>query len=268
VVCHNPLEAERQRKHRELVTTELDAELESLRASDEGEHSKHVCELRASGRYGCFVRLGKSGKPTNDTARAKAAERLDGKFVVHSNDDALSAADPALGYKQLERAEQAWRRLKSGLRLIEKHIREKALTGEAKRDVRIEHARPGVDVFFELCDGQCQRLERRSILGHGALQVDWRHLEMPYLLPQLNTPAACTMSRAPAAGGFLPSPPDSGTNACEAPLSIRHGRPRGLMSVLETAVEYLAANERRAHPKRDRKTGRLQLGLEPVRSSA
>ena len=45
------------------------------------------------------------------------AERLDGKFVVHSNDDTLSAADLALGYKQLQRVEVAWRSLKSGLKL-------------------------------------------------------------------------------------------------------------------------------------------------------
>ena len=43
--------------------------------------------------------------------------KLDGKFVVHSNDDTLTAADMALGYKQLQRVEQAWRTLKSGLRL-------------------------------------------------------------------------------------------------------------------------------------------------------
>jgi transposase len=44
-------------------------------------------------------------------------ERLDGKFVVHSNDDTLNAEDMALGYKQLQRVEEAWRTLKSGLRL-------------------------------------------------------------------------------------------------------------------------------------------------------
>ena len=43
--------------------------------------------------------------------------RLDGKFVVHSNDDTLSAEDMALGYKQLQRVEEAWRTLKSGLKL-------------------------------------------------------------------------------------------------------------------------------------------------------
>jgi hypothetical protein len=36
-----------------------------------------------------------SGRPTN----------LDGNFVVHSNDDTLSAADVALGYKQLQNAD-------------------------------------------------------------------------------------------------------------------------------------------------------------------
>ena len=68
-----------------------------------------MCELRASGRYGRYVRLNKAGKPVIDTARVKAAERLDGKFVVHSNDDTLSAEDMALGYKQLQRVEETWR---------------------------------------------------------------------------------------------------------------------------------------------------------------
>jgi transposase len=37
--------------------------------------------------------------------------------VVHSNDDSLTPADLALGYKQLLRVEAAWRTLKSGLHL-------------------------------------------------------------------------------------------------------------------------------------------------------
>jgi len=36
---------------------------------------------------------------------------------VHSNDDTLSAEDMALGYKQLQRVEEAWRDMKSGLKL-------------------------------------------------------------------------------------------------------------------------------------------------------
>ena len=52
VVCFNPREAERQRKHRAQTLTELGAELSSLRACSRVEHSKRMCELRASGRYG------------------------------------------------------------------------------------------------------------------------------------------------------------------------------------------------------------------------
>ena len=115
-VCFNPREAERQRRHRAKVLAELEAELASLRPS-EGGHRKRACELRASGRYGRYLRLTKTGLLRIDRAKVKAAERLDGKFVVHSNDDTLQAEDMALGYKQLQRVEQAWRRLKSGLKL-------------------------------------------------------------------------------------------------------------------------------------------------------
>ena len=37
--------------------------------------------------------------------------------VVHSNDDTLTAEDMALGYKQQQRVEQAWRTMKSGLKM-------------------------------------------------------------------------------------------------------------------------------------------------------
>jgi transposase len=63
------------------------------------------------------VRLTRADAPRINKAEVDAAERLDGKFVVHSNDDTLSAADLALGYKQLQRVEVAWRSLKSGLKL-------------------------------------------------------------------------------------------------------------------------------------------------------
>jgi hypothetical protein len=76
-----------------------------------------VCELRASARYGRYIRLTQNGHPRIDQANVQALAKLDGKFVVHSNDDTLSAADLALGDKQLQRVEAAWRMLKSGLKL-------------------------------------------------------------------------------------------------------------------------------------------------------
>ena len=117
VVCYNPQEAARQRNHREQVLKELEAELETLRHKAGEPHSKRICQLRASGRYGPYIRLTKTGKAVIDKAVIRTKERLDGKFVVHSNDDTLSAEDMALGYKQLQRVEEAWRTLKSGIRL-------------------------------------------------------------------------------------------------------------------------------------------------------
>ena len=115
-VCFNPQEAARQKAHREQLLAELEAELDSLRPLPHQEHSKRVCALRASARYGRYLKQTRSGLAI-DRKAVTAAERLDGKFVVHSNDDTLSAADMALGYKQLQRVEEAWRSMKSGLRL-------------------------------------------------------------------------------------------------------------------------------------------------------
>jgi hypothetical protein len=80
-------------------------------------HSKRVCQLWASRRYGRSLRLTQGGLLRLDAAKRRAAAQLDGKCVVHSNDDSLSPTALALGYKQLQRVEEAWRSLKSGLRL-------------------------------------------------------------------------------------------------------------------------------------------------------
>lgn len=115
IVCHNPLEAMRQKQHRDELLAHLEAELESLRHVDGEAHSKRVCQLRSSKRYGKYLRFSKTGRPAINRAKVREQERLDGKFVVHSNDDTLTPEDMALGYKQLMRAEQAWRTMKSGL---------------------------------------------------------------------------------------------------------------------------------------------------------
>ena len=60
-----------------------------------------------SGRYGKYLRTGGAGRLAIDRGKVKAAERMDGKFVVYGNDDTLSAEDMALGYKQLQRVERA-----------------------------------------------------------------------------------------------------------------------------------------------------------------
>jgi len=118
VVCHNPDEASRQRLHREKLLELLHAELETLRAPAAGAgHSKRTCELLTSERFGRYLRQTKRGVLRINRAAAHREARLDGKWVVTSNDDTLTAEDLALGYKQLMRVETCWRAMKSGLRM-------------------------------------------------------------------------------------------------------------------------------------------------------
>jgi hypothetical protein len=116
VVCHNALEAQRQQRHRAALLAELTAELASLQEASAGQ-SKRACALLTSARFGRFLKRTAKGHPVLDAAKVKAEARYDGKFVVTSNDDTLTAEDLALGYKQLARVEEAWRTLKSGLKL-------------------------------------------------------------------------------------------------------------------------------------------------------
>ena len=60
VACHNPPEAERMRRHREVMLDELAAELDSLCEYNQLGHSKRVCALRASARYARYERLTRS----------------------------------------------------------------------------------------------------------------------------------------------------------------------------------------------------------------
>ncbi len=54
----------------------------------------------------------KTGKLRLDREKIKAEERLDGRFLVSTSDDGLSARDVGLGYKQLAVVERVFRDLR------------------------------------------------------------------------------------------------------------------------------------------------------------
>lgn len=118
VVCFNQQEAKRKRAHREKALAELRELLPRMKKEGkDGAHSKAVCRLRASYRYGSYLSLDDQDRLRIDMKKIRRLERLDGKFVVHSNDDTLSAEDMALGYKQQASIERAFRLLKNGIRI-------------------------------------------------------------------------------------------------------------------------------------------------------
>ena len=66
----------------------------------------------ASRRYGRYLRTDRHARPKLDAAKVKAAEKFDGKWVVITNDETLTAEDVALAYKGGAIIESCFRRLK------------------------------------------------------------------------------------------------------------------------------------------------------------
>jgi len=112
VVVRNPEEAERDRFKREDIVAEVERRLGELSQLDGEPHKKAACELRAHKVYGRYVRQTRTGKLRLNKAKCRAEELFDGKFLISSSDDGLSAEDIALGYKQLAAVERVFRDLK------------------------------------------------------------------------------------------------------------------------------------------------------------
>lgn len=98
ILCLNPLEAKRERERRAQTLAQLKEERAALEdgASD---HPRAACRLLTRHRYRRYLTTDARGRPVIDQAKVKAAAAFDGKFVVITNDDTLSAEDAAQGYK-------------------------------------------------------------------------------------------------------------------------------------------------------------------------
>jgi Transposase DDE domain len=117
VVCHNPVEAERDKAVREQILAQLAQQLAGSDSLAAARRQDLACKLEAKSGYRRFLRKTKAGLLRIDRAAVAAEQRLDGKFLLRTSDPTLSAADVALGYKQLLEVERAWRDLKTSLEL-------------------------------------------------------------------------------------------------------------------------------------------------------
>jgi hypothetical protein len=126
IVVRNPREARHDLKVRENILATLSTEIERLNthtARKGAAHSKAVCALKSHSAYGRYVKELKGGKLVVDTTKVKADEALDGKYVIFTSDQTLSAEDVVLGYKQLAEVEAGFRTLKTQLELRPIHHR-------------------------------------------------------------------------------------------------------------------------------------------------
>jgi hypothetical protein len=110
ILCYNPKEAERQRKHRQIIVELLEDEL--ARHKDRSATAQWAIELLASRRFKRYLRILKSGQVRIDRKAVREAEKYDGKWVIETNDDTISLEDAACGYKGLMVIERCFRSLK------------------------------------------------------------------------------------------------------------------------------------------------------------
>lgn len=108
VVCRSQDEARRDAHRRKQALERLAQELAAVerrrgeaRVQAEAELLTHPTLRRYLAR--------RRGRLVIDRAKVKAEQHLDGKFLLSSSDDDLSAAEIALYYKQLKEVERGWR---------------------------------------------------------------------------------------------------------------------------------------------------------------
>jgi len=114
VVVRNPKQAQRDRAKREDLLAKLGKGLHGLKGPG---HSKACCALLSHPTYGPYLKQDRQGRPHIDREKVAREAHLDGKYLIRTSDDTLSAAEVALGYKQLAEVESAFRCLKQGLDL-------------------------------------------------------------------------------------------------------------------------------------------------------
>ena len=110
ILCYNPKEAARQKRHREEIVESLVRELG--RHKNMSAANQWAIELLASRRYKRYVSINKAGNIRLDKAKIKNVEKYDGKWVIETNDDTISLEDAARGYKGLMVIERCFRSLK------------------------------------------------------------------------------------------------------------------------------------------------------------
>jgi transposase len=125
IICHNPLEQERQQTQRQDTIARLQGELERIErqrtkaktATAAAAHTRAECALRDHPVLGRYLRQTQTGRLRIDQSKIAAEAKLDGKYLLSTSDPDLSAEDVALGYKNLLEAERGFRDLKSTIDL-------------------------------------------------------------------------------------------------------------------------------------------------------
>jgi hypothetical protein len=116
VICRNLAEVKRDEERRRAALSRLDAELLAIAAKRGDARLAAEGELLAHPTLARYLTR-RSGALVIDKKKVAAEARLDGKFLLSSSDDSLSASDMARLYKGLLEVEDSWREMKQTLEL-------------------------------------------------------------------------------------------------------------------------------------------------------
>ncbi len=127
VICYNPEAAARDAAIRDQLLTQLEQMIEGTDALSAAGRARLGGVISTKDGLKKFLKTTQSGLLRIDTARIKAEQRLDGKFLLRCGDAKISAEDIALGYKQLLEVERGWRDMKQiiDLRPVYHHLEDR-----------------------------------------------------------------------------------------------------------------------------------------------
>jgi hypothetical protein len=117
VICHNPERAARDAEVRARILALLEAKIADSDRLSPRKRAELAGALKTKPAFNRLLRTTPSGKLRIDRAAVTREAFLDGKFLLRTSDETLSAADIAEGYKGLYEAERGFRDTKSTIDL-------------------------------------------------------------------------------------------------------------------------------------------------------
>jgi Transposase DDE domain len=117
VICHNPQRATRDAEVRARIVARLEEKIADTDRLSARKRAELAGALKTKPGFNRFLRTTASGKLRIDRRAVARDAHFDGKFLLRTSDESLTAADIAEGYKALYEAERGFRDLKSTIDL-------------------------------------------------------------------------------------------------------------------------------------------------------
>jgi hypothetical protein len=117
VICHNPDAAARDAAVRDRIVARLEDRIAGTDTLPARRRAELAGALRTKPAFARFLRTTPGGLLRINRTAVRRDANFDGKFLLRTSDESLTAADIAQGYKGLYEAERGWRDLKSTIDL-------------------------------------------------------------------------------------------------------------------------------------------------------